>query len=494
MKILFSLVFFTVLLFLNGINLSSTTTPKIEWNHVIPYNQDSLLAIQGMQVISTSDGGCLVSVQSELSLPIFSKYSSTGTNEWFRFRPLDVHKQFFSPLKVSYNYNTHQLLEVNDGYLMFSFYFRNLIYGYLGNLGRAYIVKENPEGIGEFSLSSKEEDKLLDVYALKPYSQSEVLIALNPTSALGNNIVATKNGFNILPQKFTYFDDSKLYTVPLSIIDAEDSSHFVFNGGISTLYSPDGPIVILKFKDTSLINKFVLDRSITGISSKAFTYVNAHYNKGLFYIIGNAFDYQKPSNNAFLMVVDTNKSLHNFTMFDEGTVANGSNINTDNSQVAIVGYFDNSPSKRQFFAARFNTSNFYSNSYTWNVTESTDDRLMRVSFGKDNELFVTGGSNNDCYTAKLQNEPITSVAENFNNSSSILYPNPTTGILNFSPSVQTNFTSLELYDMFNRLVRTIQFDQYNSTVLSVEQLSQGVYTAVFKGLNGNKVEKIVIHR
>jgi|GEM_PF-4819450 len=474
--------------------LNASTTPKIEWNNLIPYNQDSLLAIQGMQVISTSDGGCLVSVQSELSLPIFSKYSSSGTNEWFRFRPVELHKEYFSQLKVSYDFNTHQLLENQDGYLMFSFYFRNMIYGFIGNLGRAYVVKDNPIGIGEFSLSSKDEDKLIDVYAIKPFSQGEVLIALNPASILGNSVVRTKNGFNILPKKFSYSDETKLYTVPLAILEAEDSTHYVFNGGISSLYSPNGPIVILKFKDTSLLHKFEIDRSITGVTSKAFTYVNAHYVNGLFYIIGNAFDYQKPSNNAFLMIVDTNKNLKNFTMFEEGTVANGSNISSDKSQVSIVGYFDNSPSKRQFFAVRFNTSNFFSNSYTWNLKEGSDDRLMKVAFGKDNELFVTGGSNSDCYTAKLQNEPITSVTENLNNSSSILYPNPTSGILNFSPTVQTNYTSLELYDMFNRLVRTIRFDQYNSTVLSVEQLSQGVYTGVFKGVNGNKVEKIIIHR
>lgn len=490
MKTILISVFFVINIYI----LFASTTPKIEWSHVIPFNQDSLLAIQGMQVISTSDGGCLVSVQSELSLPIFSKYSSTGTNEWIRFRPLDVHKQFFSPLKVSYDFNTHQLLEVTDGYLMFSFYFKNLIYGYLGNLGRAFVTKDNPTGIGEFSLSSKEEDKLLDVYSIKPYSQGEVLIATNPASALGNSIVSTKNGFNIVPQKFSYFDASKLYTIPMALIEAEDSSHYVFNGGISTLYNPYGPIVILKFKDTSLLHKFEIDRSITGVTSKAFTYVNAHYVNGLFYIIGNAFDFQKPSNNAFLMVVDTNKLLHNFTMFDEGTVANGSNISSDKSQVSIVGYFDNSPSKRQFFAVRFNTSNFYSNSYRWNVNEGSDDRLMRAAFGNNNELLVTGGSNNDCYTAKLQNEPITSVQESTNSTESILYPNPTSGILNFSPSIQTKYKTLELYDMFNRLVRTIRFDQYNSTVLSVEQLSQGVYTAVFKGINGNKVEKIIIHR
>jgi hypothetical protein len=195
-----------------------------------------------------------------------------------------------------------------------------------------------------------------------------------------------------------------------------------------------------------------------------------------------------------LIVIDTNKTLINFTKYDLGTVVVGSSLSKDNDQVSLVGWYEKTPSKRQFFATRFNTSNFFSNSYTWNLNEGSDDRLMKVAYGKDNELFVTGGSNSDCYTAKLQNEPITSVSENLNNSSSILYPNPTSGILNFSPSVHTNYTSLELYDMFNRMVRTIRFDQYNSTVLSVEQLSQGVYTAVFKGINGNKVEKIVIHR
>ncbi|MBL8004011.1 MAG: T9SS type A sorting domain-containing protein [Candidatus Kapabacteria bacterium] len=494
MKTLFSIVVLTILLLFSGINLTASTTPKIDWNHVIPYNQDSLLAIQGMQVISTSDGGCLVSVQSELSLPIFSKYSSTGTNEWFRFRPLDVHKELFSNLKLSYTFNSHQLLEKDEEYLMYSFYHIPNPFGDIGNLGTAYVVKNSTEGIGELMLSQKDEDKLINVVSIKPIPNGNVLIASNPTSALYNILSETRNGFNLLPKKFTYRDSERIFTIPLSILDAEDSSRFIFNAGASSLYTPDGKVTILKIKDTNLIGKIEFDRTITGETSYDFAYSNAHYTNGIFYLVGNLKEKNSNNKRAFLIVIDTNKTLINFTKYDLGTVVVGSSLSKDNDQVSLVGWYEKTPSKRQFFATRFNTSNFFSNSYTWNLNEGSDDRLMKVAYGKYNELFVTGGSNSDCYTAKLQNEPITSVSENLNNSSSILYPNPTSGILNFSPSVHTNYTSLELYDMFNRMVRTIRFDQYNSTVLSVEQLSQGVYTAVFKGINGNKVEKIVIHR
>lgn len=487
-------IFISILLLLNINYLQASTTPKIEWSQTIPYNQDSLKTLQGMQVISTFDGGCLVSVQSELSLPIFAKYSSSGVKEFFLYRPLDVHQQLFKDIRLSYTFNNHQLVEKDEEYLMYSFYHKQNIIGDVGNLGTAYVVKNSTQGIGELMLSPKDEDKLISVFAIKPLPQGNVLIVSNPTSALYNIVNETKNGFNLLPKKFNYIDSKRLFTVPLNILKGDDSTFYIFNASASSIFSPDGNALFLKIRDTSLINKIEFDRSITGELDKAFEYTDAHYSKGVFYIIGNLRENNSNTKRAFLMVVDTNKTLFNFSMFEIGTVAIGSSISNSSDQVAIVGYIETDNSKKNFFVARVNTYNYLSNSYFWTNNEESDGRLMRVAFGSNNELFVTGGSNSGCYTAKLLNDPITSVIDNTNITTPILYPNPTSEVLNLSPNIQSIYSTLELFDMYNRSVRNIQFEQYSSTVLTLDNLSQGVYTAVFKGPKGNKVEKIVLVR
>lgn len=83
--------------------------------------------------------------------------------------------------------------------------------------------------------------------------------------------------------------------------------------------------------------------------------------------------------------------------------------------------------------------------------------------------------------------------EDFNNalSSSIFYPNPSTGKINIENGREIN--TIEIYDMTGRAVREINYRGQTTNSIDLSDLNTGMYTALLLGDNNLKaIKRIVI--
>lgn len=101
-----------------------------------------------------------------------------------------------------------------------------------------------------------------------------------------------------------------------------------------------------------------------------------------------------------------------------------------------------------------------------------------------------------CETETSINVKVTTVVSIDNTFSSVVYPNPTTGSLNYDlVSLPANDYMISLYNTSGDLIFTYKqysFDSFSTGSIDLSSVNPGIYIVQFSGTNFQSVQKIVL--